>query len=262
MFDVITGRRRFVKVLGAAAGTAAVAAAGAGGVELWRRRQQEEQAKLRTVPWPYQPLDSNAVAARAYQSFKKGDCMYGAFEGLVGPVAEKLGEPYTSFPFDLFAYGGGGVNGWATVCGALNGAAAAFQLLSPHPGELVDALFSWYERASLPDMAPKDARFPLVASVAGSPLCHTSVSRWCEASGKHAFSEERVERCGVLTASVARQGAELLQAQATKRPLPVVPGGTIGCAQCHGEKGQVEDTRGKMDCQGCHFHLGGKHPAI
>ena len=51
----------------------------------------------------------------------------------------------------MLAYGAGGINGWATVCGALNGAAAAFQLLSPKPETLIDTLFAWYEGESLPN---------------------------------------------------------------------------------------------------------------
>jgi hypothetical protein len=265
MFDVITGRRNFARIVGSAAGVLALGGAGVAGAAVLDHQAEEQARKLRTVPWPYPKLEPDAVAARAFEAYARGDCMYGAFEALAGAAAEKLGPPYTSFPFALMEYGGGGVGGWGTICGALNGAAAALKLLSARPQELVDALFVYYEREPLPDLQLKRATFPHVPSVAGSPLCHTSVSRWCEASGKRSYAPERTERCGVLTACVARRAAELLNAQALGKPLPVAAAGnaeTARCTSCHEVGGAKEDTRTKMDCGGCHFHLGGEHPTI
>ncbi|WP_242343782.1 C-GCAxxG-C-C family (seleno)protein [Anaeromyxobacter terrae] len=262
MFDKVTGRRRFATVVGAVAGTA-VLGGGASAAAAVKHAKADAHRKLATVPWPYVTLDPDRVASRAFSAYEQGHCMFGAFDALVGSVADKLGDPYASFPFDVMKYGAGGVNGWATICGALNGSAAAFELLSREPGPLVDALFGWYEREPLPDLVLKTAAHPNVQSIAGSPLCHTSVSRWCETSGKKSFSAERKERCGILTASVARRAAELLNAQAAKRPLPVTSASAgAGCARCHEEGGSLEDTRSKMDCQGCHFHLGGEHPSL
>ena len=68
-----------------------------------------------------------------------------------------------------------------------------------------------------------------------------------------------------MTASVARKAAELLDFQLAGKPLPVLPiaGTETGrCVKCHEEKGELENTRAKMDCRGCHFHLGGEHPEI
>ena len=262
MFDKITGRRRFATTVGAVAGTA-VLGGGASAAAAVRHAQADARRKLATVPWPYVPLDPDRVASRAFTAYEKGHCMFGAFDALVGSVADELGDPYASFPFAVMKYGAGGVNGWATICGALNGSAAAFELLSREPGPLVDALFAWYQREPLPDLVLKAATHENVQSISGSPLCHTSVSRWCEASGKKSYSAERKERCGILTASVARRSAELLNAQAARRPLPVTPAAVgAGCAGCHEKDGSLENTRSKMDCQGCHFHLGGEHPSL
>lgn len=264
MFDVISGRRSFARIVGSVAGVAALGGAGFGAAELVRRKGEGDARKLGTVPWPYTQLEPDRVATRAFDGYAKGHCMYGAFEALAGSAAERLGPPYTSFPFDLMEYGAGGVGGWGTICGALNGAAAAMKLLSARPQELVDALFTYYEREPLPDLALRSASFPQVPSVAGSPLCHTSVSRWCEASGKKSYAPERSERCGVLTACVARRAAELLNAQALGKPLPASRGNaeTAACAGCHEAGGAIENTRSRMDCGGCHFHLGGEHPTI
>jgi hypothetical protein len=249
-----TGRREFAKRIAGAAGL--LVAAPPALAEL------KDGGKLATLPWPYAALDPPETARRGFAGYGKAHCMYGAFVALAGATAERLGEPYTSFPFAMMEYGVGGINGWGTVCGALNGAAAAFKLLSKDPYPLVDSLFAWYERASLPDMVIPGAKFANVASVSGSPLCHTSISRWCQASSKASYSAERKERCGVITGCVARRAAELLNAQAAGKPLPVVPAGgkAESCSKCHEKGGEVENTRTKMDCGGCHFHLGGEHP--
>jgi hypothetical protein len=187
--------------------------------------------------------------------------MYGVFEAIVGATAETLGGAYKEFPFEALMYGSGGVGGWATLCGALNGAAMAFQLLSKTPKPLIDALFSWYERAALPDYVPKAAKFPNVKSVAGSPLCHQSLVNWTKAAKKKTFSPERKDRCGVLTASVARQTVLLLNAQAAGKPVDAaLAKETTACMDCHEKGSPAEDARGKMGCGGCHFHLKGEHP--
>jgi hypothetical protein len=82
------------------------------------------------LPWPYRPVDPDTAGQRAFEGYQKGHCMYGTFEAIVGAVVEKLGPPYTGFPFEMFIYGMGGVYGWGTLCGTLNGCAAAIQVLS------------------------------------------------------------------------------------------------------------------------------------
>jgi len=252
------GRRSWVKLIGGA-GVAAAA------TRVLAETTAAPAAKgLQSMPWPYQALDPVAIGERAFKGYAKGHCMYGTFEALVGSTAEKLGPDYAGFPYDFLVYGAGGSHGWATLCGCLNGAAAAFQILSPKPEALSDALYGWYEKAKLPDYLPAGMKFPNVASVAGSPLCHPSISKWCAASGKKSFSAERKERCGVLTASVAKKAAELLNAQLTAAALPVMTDdATKKCASCHTDKGAlIENARTKMSCGGCHFALGEKHKDI
>jgi hypothetical protein len=209
---------------------------------------------LAHLPWPYRMLDPDAVGQRAFDSYKKGHCMFGTFEAIVGSVAGQLGAPYTSFPFEMFIYGMGGVNGWGTLCGALNGCAASLQLLSSNPGPLIDELFRWYENTPLPNFAAKGTRFKTVQSLAGSPLCHPSIAKWCEASGLKAYSPERDERCGVLAGSVARHCVELLNAQVAGKVLPLtaVDARTKTCMGCHEKGGPMENMRSKQTCAPCH----------
>ncbi|HUO61237.1 MAG TPA: C-GCAxxG-C-C family protein [Candidatus Acidoferrales bacterium] len=217
------------------------------------------------IPWPYKPLDPDAVGQRAYESYLKGHCMYGPFEAIVGTLADKYGAPYKDFPSAMFKYGAGGVNGWATLCGSLNGSAAAIQLLSPDPSPLIDSLMSWYQIEALPNFYPKGAKFPEVRSVAGTPLCHESIAHWTKAAKRKAYSPERAERCGTLTASVARKTVQLLNDQSAGKALTGFTASkqTQGCMGCHEKGGVVENIRTKMDCGGCHTEqFKGGHPKM
>jgi len=253
-------RRDLMKVIGGVAGTSAAGAllahATAG------QAQTNPAPSMRKVPWPYSPLDPDPVAQRSFESYYKFRCMYGAFESIVGTTAEKLGAPYTDFPFELFKFGEGGINGWGTICGAISGCAAAFCVLSPKPDVLIDTLFSWYETEPLPNVRPKGSKFPEVRVVAGSPLCHQSLSRWSKASKKKIYSDERSERCASITASAVHKSILLLneQAKGTVLPAVVLPGKTPGCMTCHEKGGVLENTRGKQECGVCHTALPASHP--
>jgi hypothetical protein len=253
-------RRKLVTLLGGFAGVGAAATLVAHADQT--ATAKAPSAALQNLPWPYKPLDPNAAAQRGFEGYYKAECMYGTFEAIVGPVAEQLGSPYKDFPFLMFKYGGGGIKGWATICGTLNGAAAAIQLLSPNPDPLVNALFEWYEREQLPDVHPKGAKFPEIRSVANSPLCHQSIASWTKVSQKHAYSPERAERCGALAGSVAKQTVILLNEQAAGKPIAfALPQATQGCMSCHEKGGAVENIRAKMNCGGCHAPMLGKHPS-
>ena len=254
-------RRQFVTALGGVAVVGATATLAAHADQPTAAKDPAEA--LQKVPWPYKQLDLDKAAQRGFEGFYKGECMYGTFDAIVGPLTEQLGAPYKDFPSMMFKYGGGGIKGWGTVCGTLNGAAAAVQLLSPNPDPLINELFTWYEREQLPNVHPKGAKFPEIRSVSDSPLCHVSIANWTKVSGKHSYSPERGERCACLVASVAKQTVLLLNQQAAGKPIVVaaLPEQTQSCMTCHEKGGPVENIRTKMDCGGCHAPLIGKHPA-
>ncbi len=243
-------RRQLVALVGSAA------AIGAASKLLLASDHSDNHAASESmpVPWKYTPLDPDAVGQRAFNSYLKGHCMYGSFEGIVGLLGEKLGAPYNQFPFAMFKYGAGGGNGWGTLCGTLNGSMAAIQLLSPDPNPVIDSLMSWYQTEALPNFYPVGAKFPEVCSVAGTPLCHESIANWTKAAGKKAYSPEREERCAALAASVARKAVQLLNDQVSGKVLMgFTPSKqTQKCMTCHEKGGMVENIRGKMDCGGCH----------
>ena len=214
------------------------------------------------VPLPYAALDPTHVGELAYRNFYHGDCMYGVFASLVEALAEKVGEPFASYPTSVTRYGAGGVMGWGTLCGAANGAAMAIYLVSKSPAQAISEVFGFYEQEALPNFVPAEPKFQVASSVAGSTLCHVSISKWCDASGFKSYSAERADRCAQLVASVAMHTAEVLNSQAdgTFNAVHKLSGATIACRGCHDAGGVLENSRGMMDCEGCHFTQVGSHP--
>ena len=222
----------------------------------------DAKGKVIHQPLPYVPLDPDQVAERAYHNYYRGDCMYGMFGSFIEALAEKVGGVYNTYPTTVTRYGAGGVMGWGTLCGAANGAAMAIYLVSKHPAPLIDEIFNYYQQTPLPNFRPRDAKYQIVPSVAGSTLCHVSVSEWCKKSGDKSFSPQRAERCAHLVASVTRKTVELLNAQAAgtfKAAFPI-PADVQRCRSCHGQGGMLENTRGKMACLACHEDKAKNHP--
>ncbi len=251
-----TERRELMRLAAAGAGTAFLA-------PFIAKDAGADSATPPEVPWTYRKIDPVAAAERAYPGYYKGGCCYGAFEGIVGELKKEAGYPYTLIPTEMMIFGEGGVAGTSSVCGALNGAAAAMFLvtggLDPKKRgeafEMIRELFAWYEQEALPDYKPVNAKYDIKASVSRSPLCHASVTLWCKASGFKSFSKERSERCGWLAASTVRYAVQLLNAKADSgfKPAHLLSSKVQACRDCHDKGGQLENSRTTMDCGGCHF---------
>jgi hypothetical protein len=250
-------RRDVLKMFAAASGAVAL-------TPLIGARAPGAADAVTAVPWPYRRVDPERAAELAYTGYYKGACCYGAFDAIVAPLREQVGAPYTMLPSEMMVFGEGGVAGVGTLCGALLGASAAIFLVAggmekarrEEAFPLVQELFSFYDQEALPNYRPRNPKFEIKPSIARSSLCHVSVSRWCKATGFKSFSKERSERCGWLTASVARYTAELLNARlvdASFRPAHALPAEVKTCRTCHDKGGTVENSRGTMDCGGCHF---------
>jgi len=253
-----TERRDLVKMIAATAGTAVLAPIAATSVSA-----ATEPAKTPEVPWHYPKLDPVAVAERAYPAYYKGGCCYASFEGIVGELRKEAGHPYTTMPTEMMIFGEGGVAGVSSLCGALNGAAAAIFLAAGglDPKKKAEAfavireLFAWYDQEALPNYRPVNAKYEIKSSVSRSPLCHASVTNWCKAAGFKSFSPQRADRCGWLAASTAKHAAELLNKNADSefKAAHRLPVATQSCRKCHDQGGKLEDSRGLMECGGCHF---------
>lgn len=258
------GRRRFMTGLGA---LGVGAAAGGLGLLATGARAGTE---IPEGAWPYKPLDPEKARKLAHQGYYKASCSYGVFNSLVTCMRDAVGFPYTMIPTRMLAYGEGGVSGWCTLCGALNGACAAINLCSENEKELCDELLKWYVQHPFPSKVSNDMAVnhqflvdkyksdkALPQSLTGSPLCHVTVTRWCKEHGFASGSSERSERCARISADVAAYTVELLnKAHAGTVVKGDYTATTKQCRTCH-KKGKDFDagqwTRGKMDCGGCHI---------
>jgi len=217
-------------------------------------------------PWRYSELDPDITVQRAYSYFDKGHCMYGTFASAVSQLAEKYGEPYRSFPVDMMIYGAGGVCGWGSICGAVNGSAALISLFVKKEEELkqlVDELFLWYQETELPVYVPAKPALDIDIdkSASGSVLCHVSCTRWCNASGHKTFTKEQKERCKRLTADTAKKTVEILNAHFVSRFAAALKHDekTRQCMPCHTKGSKLQNTLGKMGCDSCHSSLADDH---
>lgn len=225
--------------------------------------KKKEVTLLKKVPnesdWKYYPLDPQKTAELAYHKYKEGGCMYSCFLSIVKQLADKYGEPYASFPMHTMRYGHGGISGYGSVCGTLNGAAAAISLFIPdkvNRDSLIKDLFRWYEEGSFPIFTSKKPLIDtqLVTSVSNSVLCHASVTNWIKVSKYKVSSKERIERCRRLTADVAKKTASMLNEffEGTYLATDAHNKTTRECLTCHGNHGKLDNTSGDMNCTSCH----------
>ena len=142
----------------------------------------EKPQKEEAVEWKPVKLDPKKVAARAYEIYPEGSCMYAAFTAIATAMAEAaakvnpaLSQALKNFPCQMFKYGHSGLGGQGTLCGAVNGACAIFGLFVHDKAKLdtlTAELCGYYETTELPIFKPKSSKFePMPASVSGSVPC-------------------------------------------------------------------------------------------
>ena len=209
--------------------------------------------------WAYSPLDPDLTAELAYTYYPEGSCMYAMAKSIISQLGEKIGEPYKSFPIHLFKYGHGGVGGYGSICGTLNGAAAVIGLLVTDKGvrdSMIADVFRWYEQEPLPAFNPQSAssEYIPVKSVSLSVLCHASNTNWCKTSGFKVSSNERKERCRRMTSDVVKKVVIALNEISTDSYTTNVYNDEAAnnCLTCHGSTGKLNNTATKMSCNSCH----------
>ena len=266
-----SSRRNFLKQTGKIAGITGLVGGMSAGMAGCPPPSEGEKYVIPAWPWTYGPLDVEHVRKLGHQSYYTGGCCYGAFDGIVRALVEALGDPFDKVITDMMRYGGGGVAGFGSLCGTLNGAAAAIGLVCDKAtqSKLVAELMSWYAATELPtDISNEYARDHafyvtelktdewLTANAAGGNLCHMSVTNWCIASGHDEKDVQRAERCARLTGDVAAKAVELLNANyaGTFVAEQVAPSASASCFGCHApdSANALTQTNGKMDCDLCH----------
>ncbi len=233
-------------------------------------------------PLPYTKLDVEQCRKDAHDLFwLGGGCGFAGFAGIVNPLQAlaQSSDPIMGVPTEMFKYMAGGVAGWGTLCGALNGASAAICLVTgsttePNYSALINELLGWYTQTALPtdtsniygstssylenrltDVLPQNQS-------GGSSLCHISVSSWCEAAKNDTTytgetgvgSTARKERCARLTGDVVAYAVQILNDahDGVFKTQYVAPISIATCNTCHGSSGIEANVSSKMECSMCH----------
>jgi len=271
MSDSRMSRRKFL----VGAGTV-VGAAGLTGLGI-NKYAGEAQAAGSAIPWPYpaSPADQpnpEAVARKAFEIYFGGrgcaEAVWGSFVETLAAIPANAGT-WATLPNNIFRFGGGGIAGWGTICGTLNGAAAMLGMLvstGAHRVTLTDAVFQYYATTALPTNnaylstqgqlgslgAWTPATLPqnnVPTSVADSPLCHSSLVQWTMATGIKDASPGQRDRCGKACFDVARKTIEILNTyfELASAPGVALDPSVAACGACH-----KTYTGAKMACGSCH----------
>ena len=223
--------------------------------------------------WKYVPIDSQNTAADCYALFAEGACHYASFRAIVTNVAHALlttgneydatlAKTYLAFPFYMMVYGQAGLAFHGSLCGALNGCAAALSLFVPNKDDkfaMIQDLAVYYEETPLPIYIPQVDRYPgqMPPNAAKSVLCHLSLDQWIKSSKTTLEGYTRVERCIRLTCDMVIKTVKLLNEYHTDRSQtlvaisPLLPE-TQSCIQCHSSTQGRYDSLVKMNCAACH----------
>lgn len=258
-----TTRREFIKGAGTYGLAAGVGLGGGAGTT--HPFQASIQQAAHPFGYPDGGLDVERTRELGYAGFKGLDlndgtrhsgCAFGVFHAIVGQLAEVVGAPYTGIPLQMMDWAGAGVVGFGTLCGTLNGAAAAMGLVcdGPDARAFISDLLTWYSETALPTNLHAPGG-DLPRSIAGSNLCHVSLTRWCRSSGFASGSLERAERCSRLAGDVAAKAVEMLNQGA---PGLEKPSEKTVCRACHymgQDYASGQFTHGEMNCLTCHVGL-------
>jgi hypothetical protein len=204
-------------------------------------------------PWPYEKLDPAKTAEIAYNEWYRVYCGASVISSVFSQLAEKVGEPYKSFPVDGFFFLLGGIADWGTVCGTGAGANIVANLIvgpptsGDHAGFTIGSnLMEYYGNTMMPVFVPKNPKIDpakIVQTQSDSPLCHISLGKWMKASGFPKASAERKERCSRLAATMAYQLVKNLNAWKDGKydeNIKWDPAEEVGinaqqnCTDCHG----------------------------
>lgn len=222
--------------------------------------------EIPSFPWPYVELDPEKAYRTGYEYyFTKGSCAPGAALSLIHQLQEKVGYPWTLLPDEMFKFASGGVGGWGTLCGALTGSLIVLGLVDPDYSDVLEELMGWYTQFPFPsDKHEEYAKIKnQITTVADSPLCHISVTKWAQAANATINGDEKKDRCAKLTGDVAAKTIELLNAKLIHGNFTktyTVPEEFAACMSCHqGTDSMLDNEQGKMNCVICHDDEGYKN---
>jgi len=268
MSEEMLSRRTFLAGAGAVLGLVLVPAA-------LSKPEVAEAAALKDFPWSYTPLDAEKVARRAYEVYYAAGCHEATWWPIVEALAASdLADAATTWgtlPKNIMKYGGGGVAGWGTLCGTLNGSCAVIAAVGA-PGKLSDEAMQYYAETPIPtngvdssirggDWTPAGTNVPAAGplvnvptSIAHSQLCHASLSQWTMTTGSADGTREQKDRCGKACYDMVFKTVTMLNAW---KASGAVPAGTLDhtVAECQTACHTAPIAKGKMACDSCHDEI-------
>jgi hypothetical protein len=173
-----------------------------------------------------------------------------------------------------WAYGGGGMGGSGSLCGVPNGCGLVLNMVGLH-GNAKQVMFHYTK-----SLWPGDAVYDLYASDPGawpvseiplhpddvparvvpeSPLCHVSISKWCDAAGirltdpSGAAVTYKKDRCCKIVCDMAAAVAEIINT-GTCTFAYAESAETACCMECHNTSADsvLPAQQGNMECSSCH----------
>lgn len=245
---------------------------------------------------PWVPLDPKAAGRLAWEIYKgkhapQSACCEASYWSVVSQLAANFPATWGLIPKGMFNYGGGGVNGYGSICGIPNAGSAVLAQLGA-PTNVKNHFLRWYETTALPSNAAREdyesgtwtpggtsggvwggsgLAIPadtLPVSKSESVLCHVSLTKWRAAADKFTLAaqfDHQSNRCGALVYDLGVYLAELLN----DWKAGVVIDGTLspaasatGCKNpsCHGSSPvdplcDAVTAQGSMNCKPCHTGL-------
>ena len=207
--ETLQTRRDFLKTSGKLLAGVALATAASPLLKV----TAEAAPVLNPAPYPfaYVKLDPQATLERGYKSFYSfGGCGMGAFDAIIGQLADTVGYPFDQVPVQMLASASGGF-GAGTMCGSLAGAVMAVGLVC-EPADakaVVKDLFAWYRVQPFPGYQP-EIKNP--TTVANSIDCLDSCSAFMEVAKVTMADDARKARCASVTGETAAKAVELINA--------------------------------------------------
>jgi len=262
MPDKTISRRKFLAGAGAVVGLAVAPV-------VLSKPSVAQAAASKAFPWTYIALDADKVARRAYETYYSSGCMEATWwpiiEALAASSIPDAATTWGTVTKDMMKYGGGGVGGWGTLCGTLNGSCAAMGAIGV-PSKMIDEQMQHYANTPIPSRGvetavasgwvptgPNVPAAPLtnvVTSIAESQLCHASLSQWAMKSGVGDGTVQQKDRCGKACYDMVFEAVTRLNAWKANGTIPAgtLDASVAACAPCH----TTPIAKGKMACGSCH----------
>jgi len=199
--------------------------------------------------------------------------MAGAASGLIEALQLALPDSdWVQIPINTaswFCYGGGGIAGSGSLCGVPNGCCVVLNMLGLKA--LTGQVLLYYSNEVFPTSGVPDAYdsswtgpvpIPdgevLAHTTALSPLCHISISKWCDAADVRLTDKDdenrvyKLDRCGKVCADMAAFTAELINNGTASTQSD--PPGLAECIDCHNTSADsvLPAQVGNMWCGHCH----------